>query len=386
MNKKVLIFSLEFPPVVGGAGTYSFELSKGLATLGHHVTVLTRDYDSSEVTQIDSELEKQGVNIIRKPWVDKVWFYSWSKLLKQHLESNQYDTVIFANWCSHIVASKIPPELLGEYVPVFHGDEIHYYFGKRTLRFALLCNRKKMRKFLENAKNMIAVSDDMRRQVGEYGFNLTKVKTVLHGIDPSIFYPLTISKEENPLWNQLGLCNNKVMFCAARMERGKGHDMLIKACSKLDEAGYVFKLLLAGDGSLRSEIEQSVVDEGLQEKVIFLGALPRNELINYHHISDFFVMLSRREGETFGIVYIEANACRKPAIAGNIGGVPEAVEEGVSGLLVDPTNLDDCYDKITLAFDNDKLIEDLSDLAYQRFVNHFTNIIMATNTLAAANC
>jgi glycosyltransferase involved in cell wall biosynthesis len=97
-------------------------------------------------------------------------------------------------------------------------------------------------------------------------------------------------------------------------------------------------------------------------------------------------MLSRREGETFGIVYIEANACRKPAIAGNIGGVPEAVEEGVSGLLVDPTNLDDCYDKITLAFDNDKLIEDLSDLAYQRFVNHFTNIIMATNTLAAANC
>jgi len=106
--------------------------------------------------------------------------------------------------------------------------------------------------------------------------------------------------------------------------------------------------LIIGDGALRKELEDLVKKLKLSEHVIFVGYIAHEDedLLKYYTACDVFIMPSREikekgDVEGFGIVYLEANACGKPVIGGKSGGVVDAIEDGVTGLLVDPQNIND---------------------------------------------
>lgn len=155
------------------------------------------------------------------------------------------------------------------------------------------------------------------------------------GIDTDHFAPSDSSK----LTSELGLTDKKVIVSVGRLVHRKGQDVLIEAMPHLLEEIPDAHLVLIGEGPYRGYLETRVKNLGIDSKVTFIGRITYVELPRYICLGEVFVMPSRSrlaglEVEGLGIVYLEASACGLPVIAGNSGGAPDAVVQGVTGLVV----------------------------------------------------
>jgi phosphatidylinositol alpha-1,6-mannosyltransferase len=134
-----------------------------------------------------------------------------------------------------------------------------------------------------------------------------------------------------------------VLTISRLADRYKGHDVLVRALAAVRERVPDVEWVVVGDGPLRAELEALARSHGLADSVRFLGAASDEERDAWLRRADVLAMPSRlpgpgRAGEGFGIVYLEAGAFGKPVVAGNVAGAVDAVLEGESGLLVDPTD------------------------------------------------
>lgn len=134
-----------------------------------------------------------------------------------------------------------------------------------------------------------------------------------------------------------------VITVARLEERYKGHDMMIRALPLIRARVPDVQWLVIGDGPLRDQIIDLAEANGVTESVTFLGSVAdgdRNAWLDRAHV---FAMPSRlpagrAAGEGFGIVYLEAGVHGLPVVAGNVGGATDAVVDGITGRLVDPTS------------------------------------------------
>jgi len=92
------------------------------------------------------------------------------------------------------------------------------------------------------------------------------------------------------------------------------------------------KLLIVGRGSLEDELQELTKKLQIDNKTIFTGNVPYNNIPIYHNMLSVSVSVSN--SESFGVAIIEASACEKPVVVSDVGGLPEVVEDGVSGLVV----------------------------------------------------
>jgi len=131
----------------------------------------------------------------------------------------------------------------------------------------------------------------------------------------------------------------------AQDEAYKGHDVLFRSLPHLEaRLGRRVTLRVVGDGDWRPELEREAAALGVADRVDFAGRLPFAELLDAYRGCGVFAMPSRVDrrprglwtGEGLGIVYLEAQACGRPAIASTEGGAPDAVLPGETGLLADP--------------------------------------------------
>jgi len=117
--------------------------------------------------------------------------------------------------------------------------------------------------------------------------------------------------------------------------------------------------LIVGEGSYRPELESLVAGLDLGGHVVFAGAVPDYELTEHYSLGDVFIMANREmpDGETegFGLVFLEANACGLPVIAGKAGGSVDAVTDQVNGLVVDGNDVAAITDAIIRIFTDDAL-------------------------------
>jgi phosphatidyl-myo-inositol dimannoside synthase len=132
----------------------------------------------------------------------------------------------------------------------------------------------------------------------------------------------------------------------------KGHDVLIRALALVRADVPDVELVVIGDGPLRGKLEALADAAGVSEAVRFLGTVTDEERDRWLRRTDVFAMPSRlpadgRAGEGFGIVYLEAAAYGKPVVAGNVAGALDAVADGETGLLVDPTDARALADALT---------------------------------------
>lgn len=120
----------------------------------------------------------------------------------------------------------------------------------------------------------------------------------------------------------------------AEAEQYKGYDRILEALPQIRQEIPDIHYILAGKGDDRPRIEQLIAQLQLQECVTLAGFVSDEELDDYYNLCDVFAMPSKREG--FGIVYLEALACGKPALGGNQDGAVDALCHGELGALVDP--------------------------------------------------
>jgi phosphatidylinositol alpha-1,6-mannosyltransferase len=134
------------------------------------------------------------------------------------------------------------------------------------------------------------------------------------------------------------------LLTIARLEhRYKGHDVLLEALASIRARVGDVEWVVIGEGALRPELEARARAQGLAGSVRFLGAVSDEERNSWLRRADVVAMPSRLPGaglagEGFGMVYLEAAAYGKPVVAGNVAGALDAVSDGETGLLVDPTD------------------------------------------------
>lgn len=130
------------------------------------------------------------------------------------------------------------------------------------------------------------------------------------------------------------------ILCVAAFKPYKGLKVLIEACGRLRAEGCDFSCELVGDGPLRPVIEEHVARYGLQDQVHLRGILPQHEVAKLMATSSVFVLPSvvAEDGQMEGIpvALMEAMALRRPVIASRLSGIPELVEDGKTGFLVEP--------------------------------------------------
>ena len=160
----------------------------------------------------------------------------------------------------------------------------------------------------------------------------TQITYVAPGIIPDDF-----SFDENArteLRKQWDLGESPVVFSAAMFRadvKTQGLSWVIRACGELDRQGQDFRLVIAGDGPERDKLEKLAAEQ-MANKVRFVGHIPRKKMHRFYSAADLFVFPGIKE--SLGMVFLEAQSCGLPVVAFDNAGVPEAVQNGRTGLLV----------------------------------------------------
>jgi len=186
------------------------------------------------------------------------------------------------------------------------------------------------RYFAEKLDAFFSCSNFNASQVEEYcGI---RPRVLYNGIDVDRFAP---REPDLSLRRALGVDDGmKILASACRLIGWKGIQYAIMAVRSVVRDGRNVKYLIIGDGEYRKTLEALVRSAGLEENVIFLGAIPNEELPRYYSIVDVALFPSVSD-ETFGISIAEAMACGVPVVSTKVGGIQEVVTEG-TGLLVPP--------------------------------------------------
>lgn len=147
---------------------------------------------------------------------------------------------------------------------------------------------------------------------------------------------LDISELAGPSDWSVAADSARSVLCIAAHNEKKGIDVLLRAFARVLEKQPDLTLTLVGVGPLRTKHEELARDLGLDGNVVFQGWKSRAEVGALLRRCDLFVLPSR--SEPFGIVIIEAMACGKPVVASAVGGIPEIIQQGENGILVEPEN------------------------------------------------
>jgi phosphatidylinositol alpha-1,6-mannosyltransferase len=254
-------------------------------------------------------------------------------------------------WYPQAVASYFVSILTG--VPyIIHVHAMDYFEERKGILNKLKYNwlRSFIKKLtFDRAKKIVTLSDFMKDRLIVRGINALKIKKITVGVDSDRFRPNLDAKE---IILKHRLENKKVLLTVSRLDDYKGHDMVIKALPKLILKFPDIKYLIVGTGPYERHLRKLVGELNLESQVIFTGIVDDRLLPLYYNACDTFIMLSREiyneaKVEGFGIVFLEASACAKPVIGGRSGGIEDAVIDGVTGILVDPLNLEEIYSAVT---------------------------------------
>lgn len=145
------------------------------------------------------------------------------------------------------------------------------------------------------------------------------------------------------------------------LEEKYGIEYLIKAFWLVRERNLdlPLRLLIVGGGSLHSELVSLVEKLGLGEITTFTGKVPFSDVPKYHNMLSIYVALSTCASESFGVAVLEASACGRPVVVSDIGGLPEVVENGVTGFIVSPKDINGAADAIEKLVLNSDLRESM---------------------------
>lgn len=159
-----------------------------------------------------------------------------------------------------------------------------------------------------------------------------RISYVSPGIDPADFCFDEDARQK--LRSQWHAGDAPLVFSAAMFRadvKTEGLTWVIRTCGELVRRGSPLRLVIAGDGSQRDKLKRLAAEQ-LGERAIFVGKVPRNIMYRYYSACDLFVFPGIRE--SLGLVFLEAQSCGLPVVAFDNSGVPEAVENGITGLLV----------------------------------------------------
>ncbi len=231
--------------------------------------------------------------------------------------------------------------------------------------------------FANRSDRIIAVSNAVRDFLIKWERISEDKFTVIHnGIDMEDFNfreftsatDITAKKEE------LGIdSSSQVVGTVRRLDEQKGHKFFLEAIPEILKKVHGVKFLIVGDGPLQNKLEKLSEKLKISENVIFTGI--RRDIPEILAIMDVFVLPSIFEG--FGIVLLEAMAMKKAIVASRIGGIPEIVDDGLTGILIEPANPSEIANSIITLLKNPEKAKQMGDAGSKKVEKIFTADVMA---------
>ncbi|MCW4024852.1 MAG: glycosyltransferase family 4 protein [Candidatus Bathyarchaeota archaeon] len=198
---------------------------------------------------------------------------------------------------------------------------------------------------LANREAEIAKKADLIVTISQYSIqkilqNYTvpkeKIRLVPNGVDTEKFKPQPVNVE---LKRSLGVDGKPCALFVGNLVPRKGLPFLIEAARKVTQQIKDAQFLIVGDGPQKSTLKTQIQNHYLTGHFHFLDNIPDTQLQAFYNLADLFVLPSIQEGQ--GIVLLEAQACGKPVVAFDVGGVNEAVQNGETGFLVEGGNVNE---------------------------------------------
>lgn len=247
-----------------------------------------------------------------------------------------------------------------------HGEELTGW--GRGRKFQTMCLT------LQHADHVIANSDFTRDTLRTLiGVAPEKIVMAYPVVDAGRFRPGLPSED---LRAGIGIAAaTKLILSVGRLQRRKGFDQVVRALPGLVARGIDAHHAIVGKGEDWDYLEQLAASLGVRERLHLLGHVEPEDLPRWYNACDAFAMPNRDiEGDTegFGIVYLEANACAKPALAGQTGGTGSAVEHGVNGLRVDGTQVESVESGLAELLQDDAQAQRLGHTGRERVIARFT--------------
>jgi len=313
----ICVLSKDFGPESGGLGRHVRELAVRMVEDGHSVTVVTADDVSESVDGVDF------VSVgSRDLGFDVFESYSSVWSIYRFLKHNQDDfDVIHA----HSVYGLAP-----YFLDKFAGLDTDFVFTVHGIAYELISRDflKPLAKVLhfpervcvKNCDKVVAVSESAKKGVlEEYGVSGDRVKVIYNGVDTDRF-------------RSVREFDNNLLYVGYFIER-KGPDLVLDSFIDLKNNGFDdLELYLVGKGRMEDELREKVESVGLSDSVYFLSSVSDEKLVELYSNS-IFVMPSKYEGQ--GIVYVEALSCGAPVIGCDNSAIPEMINDGENGFLVD---------------------------------------------------
>lgn len=251
------------------------------------------------------------------------------------------------------------------YIITFNGSDLSSI--SHLSRPAYRC----MKFLIKDADALVAVSGKINDSLkNNYPSSANRIHLIYNSVDP-----LWANSVPQHNYN----IDGKYIFSLATAKPVKGQDILIKAFAKVAAEFADIHLVIAGSGPNDEEYDQLIRESGLRRRVMKLGDVAPVDLPPLLRNCLFGMIPSRNEG--FPIAALEFGLVKKPVVATRVGGLPEFVENGQNGFLVESEDISAMTDKMMALIKDPTLIERMGENAYKLVMEKFTVNIMAEKYL-----
>ena len=310
-------------PTVGGSGVIATELGKMLAERGHEIHFIT----SSVPFRLNKiypnvffhEVEVNNYSVFQYPPYDIALASKMANVIKDE----QLDILHVHYAIPHAVCAVLARDMSGEKIGIvttLHGTDISVLGEDSTLAPAIKYG-------IDQSDAVTAVSNSLKQQTYELIDTNVPIDTIYNFVDGNVFRPL----DTGNLKEHFGIRKEeRVIIHISNFRKIKNLPDVVESFIKIRDA-MPAKLLLVGDGPEKQRVLEIVKESPYECDILFLGK--QENITELFAISDLKLLLS--EKESFGLVLLEAMACGVPGIGTAIGGIPEVIEHGVNGYLVE---------------------------------------------------
>lgn len=369
-----LLLTLAFPPMSGGVARWMYEIARHYPPDG--IVVSTASHP--DAADVDGTLRGPVDRLPLPPKRLKTLqgLLLWSRRAAVLARTHQARFI----WCGDIHPSGYPAKWTLERVGtpfglLLHGTDllvlqhqVHRSPMKRRTARALLGAAAAL---VANSQWTRGLAQSLLREL-ELDAGGDRVKVVPLGTDPGFFRP-GVSTEG--VRERYGLHDGRWLLSVSRLVPQRGIDTVLRALALLDGKEADVRYAVAGTGEGRRELEQLVLELGLEDRVRLLGGVPDADLPGLYNLADVYVGPARGSplgGEGFGLALAEALSAGRAVVAGRSGGVPETVRDGETGLLVEAEQPDQLADAIRRLLRDGKLARRLGS-AGRREVERYYN-------------
>jgi glycosyltransferase involved in cell wall biosynthesis len=377
---KVCFISPEYLPLSGGTGAYVYYLSNELMKLGNSAYIVT-GYGESRDVKINEQLQVFFLKTPKAPVVKSFLFAASTSRKLSKLRGSFSVDITHVNLPlvpSFAVPSGFGRTLISTVHSTWKG-EAEAIKGEPYSR--LNSNEKFMvsfnwflrifeEKMLERSNKLIAVSDFTRRELLQYyKVKEDKIRVIRNGVDTHKFQPASDKRKAK---EALGFNPDDIaVLSVGRLYARKGLFTLIESMPAVVRRFPRAKFIISGKG--QSDEMKKLVSHatrlGMKDNIIFTGYFPDSKLPKLYQAADVFAFSTFYENLPFAV--LEALSTGLPVVTTNVGGIPEMIESGRNGFLVQPFNAKELADRVLYYLEHPTEASEMALLARKTILERF---------------